>query len=95
MIAHAETAVDDWSSANEWVEYEIRLNDVLPRYDDPVICTYDANLLNANLALDILRTHPVAIVRGVLVENSFFSRPEDFLREVRERSAAPPQPCRG
>jgi hypothetical protein len=34
MIAHAETAVDDWSSANEWVEYEMRLNDVLPRYDD-------------------------------------------------------------
>jgi hypothetical protein len=64
MIAHAETAVDDWSSANEWVEYEIRLNDVLPRYDDPVICTYDANLLNANFGLDILRTHPVAIIGG-------------------------------
>ena len=92
MIAHAETAVDDWSSANEWVEYEMRLNDVLPRYDDPVICTYDANLLNANLALDILRTHPVAIIGGVLVENSFFSRPQDFLREVRARSAAQPQP---
>jgi MEDS: MEthanogen/methylotroph, DcmR Sensory domain len=68
MIAHAETAVDDWSSANEWVEYEMRLNGVLPGYDDPVICTYDANLLNANLALDILRTHPVAIVRGEAVE---------------------------
>ena len=94
MIAHAETAVDDWSSANDWVEYEMRLNDVLPRYDDPVICTYDANLLNANLALDILRTHPVAIIGGVLVENSFFSRPEDFLREVRGRTAAP-QPYSG
>jgi hypothetical protein len=56
--------VDDWSSANEWVEYEIRLNDVLPRYDDPVICTYDANLLNANLALDILRTHSGCDHRG-------------------------------
>jgi hypothetical protein len=95
MIAHAETAVDDWSSANEWVEYEMRLNDVLPRYDDPVICTYDANLLNANLALDILRTHPVAIIGGVLVENSFFSSPEAFLREVRERTSSPPHSYRG
>jgi hypothetical protein len=51
-------------------------------------------LLNASLALDILRTHPVAIIGGVLVENSFFSRPEASLREVRERSAAP-QPYRG
>jgi hypothetical protein len=23
MIAHAETAVDDWKSGNEWVEYEM------------------------------------------------------------------------
>jgi hypothetical protein len=89
MIAHAETAVDDWSSANEWVEYEMRLNNVLPNYDDPVICTYDVNLLNANLAIDILRTHPVAIIGGVLVENSFFSRPEELLREVRGRTNAP------
>ena len=89
MIAHAETAVDDWSSANEWVEYEMRLNNVLLNYDDPVICTYDVNLLNAALAIDILRTHPVAIIGGVLVENSFFSRPEEFLREVRGRTDAP------
>ena len=86
MIAHAETAVDDWKSGNEWVEYEMRLNDVLPNYDDPVICTYDVNLLTGPLAVDILRTHPVAIIGGVLIENSFFSRPEDFLREVRSRT---------
>jgi hypothetical protein len=86
--------VEDWASGQDWVEYEMRLNSVLPSYDDPVICTYDANLLNANLAIDILRTHPVAIIGGVLIENSFFSRPEEFLREVRERTA-PPQPYRG
>jgi hypothetical protein len=94
LVAHAETVVDDWSSANEWVEYEMQLNDVLPRYDDPVICTYDVNLLSGTLALDILRTHPVAIVGGILVENSFFSRPDKFLREVRERGKAQPQPYR-
>ncbi len=55
MIAHAEMAVDDWKSGNEWVEYEMRLNDVLPNYDDPVICTYDVNLLTGSLAVDILR----------------------------------------
>ena len=47
-----------WPSVNDWIEYESRLNDVLPRYDDPVICTYDANLLSGTIAVDILRTHP-------------------------------------
>jgi hypothetical protein len=86
MIAHAETAVDDWKSGNEWVEYEMRLNDVLPNYDDPVICTYDANILTAPLAIDILRTHPMAIIGGILIENAFFTRPEDFIREVQART---------
>jgi hypothetical protein len=48
LIAHAETVLYDWSKVNDWIEYEMRLNDVLPRYDDPVICTYDANLLNGS-----------------------------------------------
>jgi hypothetical protein len=94
MIAHAETAVDDWRSGNDWVEYEMRLNNVLPNYDDPVICTYDCNLLTAPLAVDILRTHPMVIIGGVLVENSFFTRPEDFIREVQARTG-PSHPYRG
>jgi hypothetical protein len=95
MIAHAETALEDWSSVNDWVEYEARLNDVLPRYDDPVICTYDANLLNATLAIDILRTHPVAIIGGVLHENPFFVRPDEFLHEFLRRAGEQPKPYRG
>jgi hypothetical protein len=94
MIAHAETAVNDWKSGNEWVEYEMRLNDVLPNYDDPVICTYDVNMLTATLAIDILRTHPMAIIGGVLIENAFFTSPADFMREVKSRTG-PPQSYRG
>jgi hypothetical protein len=62
---------------------------VLPRYDDAVICTYDANLLNAAIAVDILRTHPVAIIGGLLHENPFFVPPRKLLQEVVGRSEAP------
>jgi len=98
LIAHAETVLwhpEDWSSVNEWIEYETRLNDVLPRYNDPVICTYDANLLNGSIAVDILRTHPVAIIGGLLYENPFFVPPQEFLRQIRQRSGAPPKAYRG
>jgi hypothetical protein len=89
MIAHAESVLEDWASVNDWIEYETRLNDVLPRYDDPVICTYDANLLSATIAVDILRTHPVAIIGGLLHENPFFVTLETLLREVVGRSGPP------
>jgi len=97
LIAHAETVLwhpEDWSTVNEWIEYETRLNDVLPRYDDPVICTYDANLLSGSIVVDILRTHPVAIIGGLLYENPFFVPPQQFLRQVQQRSSAQPNPYR-
>ncbi len=86
MIAHAEMVLDDWKSGNEFVEYEMRLNELLPNYEDPVVCIYDTNLLTAPYAVDILRTHPMVIIGGVLVENNFFTRPHDFIREVQART---------
>jgi hypothetical protein len=94
LIAHAEAVLQDGSKANEWVEYEARLNDVLPSYDDPVICTYDANLLNGTIAVDILRTHPVAIIGGRLYENPFFLPPAEFLPQIIERSGKSTKPYR-
>jgi hypothetical protein len=94
LVAHAETVLEDWSNVNDWIEYEMRLNDVLPRYDDPVICTYDANLLNGSLALDILRTHPVAVIGGVLHENPFYAHPQEFLTQLLGRTGALPKAYR-
>lgn len=88
LIAHAETIVEDWPNLDDWIEYEAHLNDVLQGYD-PVICTYDASALNGSLAVDVLRTHPVAIIGGRLYENPFFVPPHEFLEQVRQRGSTP------
>lgn len=38
--------------------------------------------------MDILRTHPMVIVGGVLQQNPFFVPPDLFLQELRQRRAA-------
>jgi len=35
--------------------------------------------------MDIMRTHPMVIIGGILQENPFFVPPADMLRELRER----------
>lgn len=87
VSAHVDWIVANWSSANDWVEYETRLNQLLLPYDDPVICAYDSNALGKNMAMDMLRTHPVVIIDGTLQGNPFFVHPEEFLREIDERRA--------
>jgi hypothetical protein len=39
-------------------------------------------------AMDIMRTHPLVIIGGLLRENPFFVPPEQFLDEMRERRLA-------
>ena len=87
LVAHMEWALEDMPGVNDLVEYETRLNHVLPKYKDPVICVYDCTRFGAGVVMDIMRTHPMVIVGGVLQENPFFVPPDEFLRELRERGA--------
>ncbi len=88
LVAHMEWALLDKPGVDNLVEYETRLNYVLPKYDDPVVCTYDLSKFGASVTMDILRTHPVVIIGGVLQENPFFVPPDQFLDEIRERRSA-------
>jgi hypothetical protein len=85
LLAHMEWALLDKPGVDNLVEYETRLNYVLPKYNDPVICTYDLSKFPASLVMDIMRTHPVVIIGGILQENPFFVPPDQFLLELQER----------
>jgi hypothetical protein len=85
FISRVETALVDKAGVDSWLEYETRVNYVVPKYDNPVICTYDLSKFSAGLVMDMMRTHPVVIIGEVLQENPFFVPPDQFLLEIRER----------
>jgi MEDS: MEthanogen/methylotroph, DcmR Sensory domain len=87
LLGHMEWALLDKPGVDDLLEYETRLNYMLPKYGDPVICTYDVSKFSATVAMNILRTHPVVILGGVLQENPFFVPPDEFLLEIREQQA--------
>jgi hypothetical protein len=87
IVCHMEWASDGRSHVDDLVEFESRVNDVWRRHDDAVICTYDLAKVGGETVVDIMRTHPMIIIGGILQHNPFFVPPEEFLREVRERRA--------
>jgi hypothetical protein len=90
FIANMEWALEDIPGVGDIVEYEARLNEVLPKYAvDPVICTYDLGRFGAGVTIDILRTHPVAVVGGTLQRNPFYAEPDALRAELRDRDPAP------
>ena len=81
--ANMEWALGEFPGAEDLAEYETRVNYFLPRYDDLVVCTYDLTKFGASIMMDILRTHPMVIIGGILQENPFFTPTDEFLREIR------------
>jgi hypothetical protein len=82
----------DWvdgerSYVDEVVEFESRVNEVWRRHDDAVICTYHLGQFGGDTVVDIMRTHPMIIIGGILYQNPFFVPPEAFLPELRQRRA--------
>jgi hypothetical protein len=85
FLAHMEWALVQLPGVEDLIEFETRVNYVVPKYDDIVICTYDLSRFPASVVIDAMRTHPIVIVGGLLHENPFFVPPDQFLQEIKER----------
>jgi MEDS: MEthanogen/methylotroph, DcmR Sensory domain len=87
IVCQMDWAANDQSHIENLVEFESRVNDVWCRHDDAVVCVYDLAKFGGDTVVDIMRTHPMIIIGGILQQNPFFVGPEEFLRELRERQA--------
>lgn len=84
-VGNMEWSLEERPGVDDIVEYESRLNEVLAKHGDTVLCVYDLTKFNATVVMDILRTHPMVIIGGILQENPFYVPPDELLRELRAR----------
>ena len=92
FITHMEWALEARVGVATLLEYEAKANYGRRRDHDPVICTYDLTRFGGGLVVDIMRTHPMLIIGGILHENPFFVPPKEFLQELRARRVADETP---
>jgi hypothetical protein len=55
------------------------------RHPDVVVCVYDLAMFGGETVVEIMRTHPLVIIGGIVQPNPFFIPVEELLRERRER----------
>jgi hypothetical protein len=88
FLAQMEWALVDLPGISDMIEFEVRVNYVVPKYDDSVICSYDMSRFGAGTVMYALRTHPVVIIGGLLQENPFYADPDELLLEIRTHRPA-------
>jgi len=63
------------------IEYEAKLNEFFPGSNCLAICQYDRRAFGPELLLDVLCTHPVAVVGTEVYDNLYYMPPADFLND--------------
>jgi MEDS: MEthanogen/methylotroph, DcmR Sensory domain len=97
FVTHMEWALKNEEQITDLLEYEARANDVWEYQDgpsNPVICTYDLTKFGGDVVVDVMRTHPMIIIGGILQKNPFYVPPKKFLQELRERLGPKQTPAR-
>ncbi|HXM37045.1 MAG TPA: MEDS domain-containing protein [Gemmatimonadales bacterium] len=78
------TAETEWvlrgaPGLERWTEYESRLTHVLAHHNCVALCQYNRRLFPPELVLDVIRTHPTVIYRGVVCRNMYYVPPDELL----------------
>jgi hypothetical protein len=73
------------------MEYEARMNLLVPKYDCTFMCVYDMAHLGGPTVVDIIATHPWVILNGRIRKNERYIPPEVYLHQLlgRERTGRP------
>lgn len=88
IMGNMDWALEDLPGADKLIEYEAEVNEVLSRNRQPAVCVYDISKLTGGMMMDLLRTHPLTLIGGVVQENPFYTEPRKMLDELRSRHVA-------
>lgn len=79
VIGEMTPDVQHVSGGNRLLEYESKVSMLLRDHPVTAVCQYDARSFDGAMIMDVLKVHPLMIVRGSVVHNPFYIEPEEFL----------------
>jgi hypothetical protein len=79
VIGEMSKEVENVPGGSRLLEYEARVSLLLREHPVTAMCQYDARNFDGASIMDILRVHPLLVVRGFVVRNPFYVPAERFL----------------
>lgn len=83
LVGEMTWALRDVPGVEHLAGYESELNRVTAHYPTIVLCLYDLDLFSGEVVVNSVKTHPQVLVNGILVENPYYLRPDEFLKSAR------------
>jgi hypothetical protein len=61
------------------IGYESELNRIMSNFPQVNLCLYDLTRCSGDLIMNVLKTHPKALLGGMVIENPYYLEPDEFL----------------
>jgi hypothetical protein len=87
IMGNMDWVFSDTPGAKEILAYEAEVNEVLAKNRQPAICVYDTAKLSGTMMMDLLRTHPLTLINGIVQENPFYVPASEMLQELQRRAS--------
>lgn len=63
------------------MEYEARVSLLLKQHPVTSVCQYDARAFDGATIMQVLKVHPLMVIRGTVIHNPFCIPPEEYLAQ--------------
>jgi len=82
VIGEMSPKIQDVEGGSRLLEYESRVTLLLKEHPITAVCQYNATEFDGATIMDVLKVHPMMIVRGAVIKNPFFIPPEQLLKQL-------------
>lgn len=79
VIGEMTAEIDRIPGGSRLLEYEAKVSLLVRDFPLTAVCQYDAREFSGSTIMDVLKAHPMMVVRGNVVHNPFFVPPEEYL----------------
>ncbi len=79
VIGEMTSAIETIPGGSRLLEYESKVSVLLRSRPMTAVCQYDVAAFSGATIMDVLKVHPMVVVRGSVVRNPFYLPPEEYL----------------
>ncbi len=79
IIGEMTSEIQNVPGGSELFEYEAGVNQLLKTHPVTAVCQYDAHAFDGATIMDVMKVHPMMLVRGNVIHNPFYVPAEEFL----------------
>lgn len=82
VIGEMGPEIQNIPGGSRLMEYESRVSLLLKEHPITAVCQYDAEVFDGATIMQVLKVHPLMVIRGNVVHNPYFVPPEEILAQL-------------